>query len=111
MTLFRRLLALSCLALATPVAAQSIDTPAGKLKGTTSGAITAYKGIPYALPPVGGRRWQPPVPAPKWNDVRDAGAFGPACIQPTSKVQTVYSPTVPLKNSEDCSNFARNRAP
>jgi para-nitrobenzyl esterase len=102
MTLFRRLLALSCLALATPVAAQSVDSPAGKLKGTTQGSINAYKGIPYALPPVGGRRWQPPVPAPKWNGVRDAAQFGPACIQPTSKAQSVYSPTVPLKTSEDC---------
>lgn len=102
MKLFRRLLTLGALALAIPATAQTVDAPAGKLKGTTSGTINAYKGIPFALAPVGGRRWQPPVPAPKWSGVRDASAFGPACIQPTSRNAGVYSPTIPLKTSEDC---------
>lgn len=102
MTLFRSLLTASCLALAVPAVAQTVDAPAGKLKGTTEAGINAFKGIPYALPPVNGRRWQPPVPMPRWNGVRQATTFGPACIQPTAKAQTVYSPPKPLPTSEDC---------
>jgi para-nitrobenzyl esterase len=102
MTVLRRLLIFVCLALATPVAAQAVDAPAGKVKGTTEAGITAFKGIPYALPPVKGRRWQPPVPMPRWNGTRDASAFGPACIQPTSRNAGVYSPATPLPTSEDC---------
>ena len=106
MTSFRAFLALGCIALASPAIANpaepSVDAPAGKVKGATAGGINAFKGIPYALPPVGARRWQPPVPAPKWSGTRQATEFGSACVQPTSKSQSVYSPTVPLKTSEDC---------
>ncbi|MCW3848018.1 carboxylesterase family protein [Sphingomonas sp. LB-2] len=96
------LLAVSTLALALPAAAQTVDAPAGKVKGVAAGGVTAFKGLPFALPPVGGRRWQPPMPMPRWNGVRDASAFGPACIQPTSKTPNVYSPAKPLPTSEDC---------
>lgn len=41
-----------------------------------------YKGIPYAAPPVGNLRWQPPRPAPPWTEPRRCDAFGPACPQP-----------------------------
>jgi para-nitrobenzyl esterase len=102
MTLLRALLTASCLALALPAAAQTVDAPAGKVKGTAEAGINSFKGIPYALPPVAGRRWQPPVPLPKWSGVRQAATFGPACIQPTSKGQSVYSPLRPLPTSEDC---------
>jgi len=102
MTSFRALLALACLTVASPALAQTVDAPAGKLKGTTTGAINAYKGIPYAVPPVGNRRWQPPVPAPKWNGTRQATQFGAACIQPTSRGTSVYTPPKPLVTNEDC---------
>ena len=103
MTKFSTLLALGAALLATPALSQTVDAPAaGKMKGSTANGINAFKGIPYALPPVGGRRWQPPVPAPKWSGTRQATQFGSACIQPTSKTPNIYSPTVPLKTSEDC---------
>ena len=40
-----------------------------------------YEGIPFATPPVGTLRWQPPQPLQPWRGVRDARAQPPACIQ------------------------------
>jgi para-nitrobenzyl esterase len=102
----RRLIALACLALASPAAAQlsppAVDAPAGALEGTADGAIRVFKGIPYALPPVQGRRWRAPAPMPRWQGVRDAAEFGPACIQPQSRLSSIYSSDHPLPASEDC---------
>ena len=48
--------------------------------GTRAGN-TGFRGIPFAAPPVGERRWKAPQPAPAWSGVRKAEAFGPSCIQ------------------------------
>jgi len=96
------LLALADLS-ASPAAAQAIvDAPAGQVSGTTSGITRVFKGIPYALAPIGERRWKAPAPMPRWQGVRRATGFGPACVQPTPKAASVYSPTTPLPTSEDC---------
>lgn len=44
--------------------------------------ITAFKGIPFAKPPVGALRWAPPQPAEKWDGVRDCRAFSAVPVQP-----------------------------
>jgi para-nitrobenzyl esterase len=97
------LLSLGCL---SPVSAQSagplVDAPAGTLEGTQTGDIAAFKGIPYAIPPIGARRWRPAQPMPRWSGVRKAMAFGPACLQPQNKLGNVYAPKTPLPTSEDC---------
>jgi para-nitrobenzyl esterase len=78
-----------------------VNAPAGELKGQTEGALNVFKGIPFALPPVGERRWKPPAPMPRWPGVKDATEYGPECIQPQSKIPSVYSePPKPM--SEDC---------
>ncbi|SHN12762.1 para-nitrobenzyl esterase [Cryptosporangium aurantiacum] len=46
----------------------------GRLRGTDDGV---FRGIPYAEPPVGALRLRAPVPARRWDGVRDALAFGP----------------------------------
>jgi len=78
-----------------------VDAPAGKIVGQLDGKLRVFKGIPYALPPVGQARWKPPSPMPRWAEVRKATEFGPACNQPTSSIPTVYSRD-PLPMSEDC---------
>ncbi|WP_369167648.1 carboxylesterase family protein [Streptomyces sp. R28] len=57
-------------------------TRQGRLEGLTADGVTTYQGIPYAAPPVGPRRWQPPAAPPTWTGTRTAVEPGPACAQP-----------------------------
>jgi len=56
-----------------------IKISSGELKGSTADGVTAFKGIPFAAPPVGDLRWRAPRPAAKWDGVRQATAFSKAC--------------------------------
>ncbi|OCC23756.1 carboxylesterase [Croceicoccus estronivorus] len=56
----------------------------------------AFRGIPYAAPPVGALRWKDAQPATPWQGVRDATDFGPACIQPIVDAHS------PQNQNEDC---------
>lgn len=60
-----------------------VKTDKGKVRGdfTTDGKVIAFKGIPYAAPPVGDLRWKPPMPAAKWKGVKQTTDFGSHCIQ------------------------------
>jgi para-nitrobenzyl esterase len=86
-------------ALAVPAHAQHIT--GGKLVPAKADAdgIRAYKGIPYAAPPVGNLRWKPPAPVVPWKGERPTDAFGPNCVQP--KVYNDIDPYTPSM-SEDC---------
>lgn len=74
----------------------SID--AGQLRGKRVDGVLAFRGIPYARPPIGDLRWRAPQPAVAWEGVRDATDYGPTCAQPDSAMLWF-----PLTNvSEDC---------
>jgi para-nitrobenzyl esterase len=70
-------------------------TANGAVRGLASGAVDEFLGIPYAAPPVGALRWQPPQPAASWSGVRDATQFAPHCPQ-------AASPFGQASTSEDC---------
>ena len=53
----------------------------GALRGVIEGNIRAYRGIPFAAPPLGDLRWKPPAPPVAWQGVRDASQFGSVCTQ------------------------------
>ncbi len=66
----------------------------GAISGVDVNGSVAYRGIPYAAPPVGELRWKPPQPAAKWTGVRDGSQFGPSSPQqrtPLSNVGGVLS--------------------
>jgi para-nitrobenzyl esterase len=56
-------------------------TANGPVRGLPDGAVDEFLGIPYAAPPVGALRWQPPQPAARWSGVRAATQFAPHCPQ------------------------------
>ncbi len=55
----------------------------GLLSGTpaSGSSVIAFKGVPFAAPPVGDLRWRPPQPVAKWQGVRKADQFSANCMQ------------------------------
>lgn len=98
------ILALNALLCAAQCCAQTDDArptvaiESGSLAGTQVGSVEAFKGIPYAAPPVGALRWEPPASLSAWSGVRDAANFGAICPQlPRSEERVGNQP-----QSEDC---------
>ena len=72
-----------------------VATAGGAVRGKTTGTTDEFLGLPYAAPPVGPLRWQPPQPAASWQGVREATRFAPHCAQPASAFGVAST-------SEDC---------
>ncbi|XP_006637977.1 neuroligin 4 X-linked a isoform X2 [Lepisosteus oculatus] len=65
-----------------------ITTNYGKLRGLKTplpneilGPVEQYLGVPYASPPTGERRFQPPEPPSSWTGIRNATQFAAVCPQ------------------------------
>lgn len=58
-----------------------VSTTAGSVVGQQQGAVRVWEGIPYAEPPVGELRWQPPRPKTAWVGDWQAVKAGPVCAQ------------------------------
>ena len=61
-----------------------VDVETGTVRGVGAGDHRLFAGIPYAAPPVGPLRWQPPEPPLPWDGVLDASGYGPRCQQDLS---------------------------
>ncbi|XP_037589258.1 neuroligin-1 isoform X2 [Cebus imitator] len=86
---------LGCLLQAGNVLPQKLDdvdplvtTNFGKIRGIKKelnneilGPVIQFLGVPYAAPPTGERRFQPPEPPSPWSDIRNATQFAPVCPQ------------------------------
>ncbi|XP_063085086.1 neuroligin-1 isoform X1 [Cavia porcellus] len=80
---------------ATHVLSQKLDdvdplvtTNFGKIRGVKKelnneilGPVIQFLGVPYAAPPTGEHRFQPPEPPSPWSDIRNATQFAPVCPQ------------------------------
>ena len=60
-----------------------VETSFGRVRGQATSGVHAFRGIPFAQPPVGERRWRAPESPAPWAGVRDALEFGPCAIQTT----------------------------
>lgn len=96
----------------------TIETEHGRLHGVAGARVLSFKGIPYAAPPVGARRYEPPgAPAP-WSGVRETNTFSAQAHQviypffdPAFDADPTWEDgrqfhrgaiTTPVPNSEDC---------
>jgi len=77
-------------------------TRMGKIEGEFENGLYVFKGVPYAAPPVGKRRWMPPEPVPEWEGIRQAKAYGPVCPQNELPGEIIDSMAVKGKKDEDC---------
>lgn len=73
-----------------------VQTIYGQLCGKTEKRVNIFRGIPYAKPPVGERRFHPPQAPDCWEGVRDASSFGNRAIQPDMPISGLQ------EKSEDC---------
>ncbi|MBU0574066.1 MAG: carboxylesterase family protein [Candidatus Margulisbacteria bacterium] len=76
-----------------------VKIDSGLIRGEKRDGLFVFKGIPYASPPVGQLRWQPPRPPVPWEGTKECMNFGPGCPQ-------LESPTghgIPWdRTDEDC---------
>lgn len=78
-------------------------TSYGAIEGKLSpdGRVAAFLGVPFAKPPIGALRWQPPQRPDKWDGVRICNASGAACPQPPGHPSSlVYGSE--RETNEDC---------
>ena len=90
---------------------RKVTTQYGTIEGVPCGdpRITAFKGVPYAKPPVGELRWRAPQPPEPWHGVLRADRFAPMSVhnQPGLNMTDFYTkelnPTAyEYTMSEDC---------
>ena len=88
-------LATLCVCLVGPATAaiEQADVTGGTVRGTVDNGVAAFKGIPFAAPPVGDLRWQAPQPVIPWNGVKQTTAFALPCAQGSGAA---------AESSEDC---------
>ena len=79
-----------------------VETPRGKLRGHLSDGVATFKGVPYAAPPFGANRLQPPRAVDWWTGVRDALAFGPKSPQPSYPPGIAEALAELVGSGEDC---------
>ena len=72
-----------------------IRIASGELVGLQAGDVRVFRGVPYAAPPMGQRRWQAAEPPQSWNGIRQATEFGAAALQGEA-----FTPR--SSQSEDC---------
>ncbi|WP_414463740.1 carboxylesterase/lipase family protein [Hyphomicrobium sp. DY-1] len=75
-----------------------MTTSDGPVRGFNQGGVNIFLGIPYAAPPVGNLRWQPPQPVKRWHGVLDATKFANTCPQVTE----LGAFAGPSSTNEDC---------
>ncbi|MGI6316983.1 MAG: carboxylesterase/lipase family protein [Christensenellales bacterium] len=78
----------------------TVSTRYGRMSGVEENGITCFKGVPYAMPPVGELRWRAPLPPSAWEGVRECDAFSAIAWQLPGQCGQKALDTYP--QSEDC---------
>ncbi len=77
-----------------------VTTTYGKIAGYEKDGLCIFKGIPYAVPPVGAQRWLAPQSLKPWTGIRDAKQSATIAPQNPSQIQIMVREKEP--QNEDC---------
>jgi len=83
----------------------NVRTRQGVVRGSMVEGVATFKGIPYAAPPFGSNRFQPPRPAESWDGVREALTYGPTVPKPPYFPPFDVLLAEPVIEGEDCLNL------
>ncbi|MGH7289598.1 MAG: carboxylesterase/lipase family protein, partial [Myxococcota bacterium] len=78
------------------------QTRSGKLEGEERDGLHIFRGVPFAAPPVGPKRWRAPEREAQWTGVRTAKTFGSCCPQNPVVVSVLEAFKIEEPQSEDC---------
>jgi para-nitrobenzyl esterase len=78
-----------------------LETRSGILEGRLEAGVRVFRGVPFAAPPVGARRWAAPARERPWPGARDASRPGPAAPQRPSVLMRMLG-MENLAQDEDC---------
>ena len=79
-----------------------VNTTYGKVSGVKMKDFVAFKGVPFAKPPVGELRFMPPVEPDAWEGIKECSEYGPIEPRPLSAAGGVVGGMNESKCSEDC---------
>ena len=83
-----------------------VETHYGKVEGASDDGVHAFRGIPFAAPPVGEKRWHAPEPPVPWSGVRAATDWGKQAWQQAVENAGMLSFVFNIRNAayrdEDC---------
>lgn len=77
-----------------------VSTRSGPVRGVVEGAVLTWRGVPYAAPPTGPRRFRRPEAPEPWTAPLEATAFGPSPVQPA--IPQLLGGPGRTERSEDC---------
>ena len=78
------------------------QTRSGKVEGEERNGVCVFRGIPYAAPPVGAKRWRAPDKVEAWSGVRKATQFGACAPQNKIPLEALAAFFINESQSEDC---------
>ncbi|TSE01999.1 carboxylesterase/lipase family protein [Skermania sp. ID1734] len=82
-----------------------VALPSGSVRGTTTGEVSRFLGVPYAASPARTGWLQPSVPVEPWVGVRDAVSYGPTVPKnpyPWPSSELLAEPEI---SGEECLNL------
>jgi para-nitrobenzyl esterase len=80
-----------------------VEISSGRVEGAPSRGVLRFKGIPYAAPPIGDRRFAPPAPAAPWSGVLEAVGRPPTAPQPVGAMEAMAgAANLPPQSEADC---------
>jgi para-nitrobenzyl esterase len=80
----------------------TVTTRYGRLDGDELSGLFVFKGVPFAAPPTGPRRWLAPEPTASWTGTRDARRFGGVAPQNPVMMRALAAMVIEEPQSEDC---------